>query len=437
MLDIKLIREETEKVKKKVSEKGIDTKLIDEILVVDKDRRKILQELEYSQKILNKRSKDIATFHGQQKIDAINEASQHSEKVKVLKPDAEEIEQQYATLMWQTPQLHSDEAPIGKDENDNVEIRAVGEKPKFNFKVKDHIELGSLLDIIDLKRGVKVHGFRGYFLKNEGAVLHLALMMYAMNKMSEKGYSPLIPPTIVKDFALYGSGQFPFGAEETYKIVDNDKSVSPSESRDRDDKYLVGTAEVPMVALHSDETFEARELPKKYSAFSQCYRSEVGSYGKDVKGVFRIHEFMKIEQMVICKADYKVSDKLHQEITAIAEEIVKELGIPYRVMDICTGDMGAGKYRMYDIESWMPGKGEYGETHSSSNLGDWQARRLNIKFKNKKGEKEYVHMLNNTALASPRFLIAILENFQQKDGTIKVPEVLHKYTGFDLIKPKN
>ncbi len=430
MLDIKLIREETEKVKKKVQEKGIDPKLIDDILAVDKDRKKILQELEYSQKILNEKSKDVATLHGQQKIDAINEASQHSEKVSKLKPEAEKVDEEYFNLMWQTPQLQSDDAPVGKNESDNVEVKTVGEKPKFDFEPKDHIELGNLLDIIDFERGVKVHGFRGYFLKNEGAVLHLALMMFAMQKMVEKGFSPMIPPTIVKEFALYGSGQFPFGAEETYKVANKEKE-------EQEDKYLVGTAEVPMVAYHSDEIFDEKDLPKKYCAFSQCYRSEVGSYGKDTKGIFRLHEFMKIEQMVICKADYKESEKLHQEITAIAEDIVKDLEIPYRVMEICTGDMGAGKYRMYDIESWMPGNEEYRETHSSSNLGDWQARRVNVKYKSKEGVKEYAHMLNNTAIASPRFLIVILENFQQKDGSIKIPEVLHKYTGFDIIKPKN
>jgi seryl-tRNA synthetase len=435
MLDINIIRKESERVKKKAIEKGIDPKLVDDILSVDKDRSKILKELETAQKLLNIKSKDIATLHGQQKIDAINEASQYSEKVKKLKPEAEEIEKEFSKLMWQTPQLHADDAPIGKDSSGNIEKRRWGEKSKFSFKPKDHIELGELLDIIDFERGVKIHGFRGYFLKNEGAILHLALLMYAISKMVEKGYTPFIPPTVVKEFTLYGSGQFPFGYEETYKIGNSGKFQDGKE--DRDNKYLVGTAEVPMVSYHSGEVLDEKDLPKKYCAYSPCFRSEVGSYGKDTKGIYRIHEFMKIEQMVICENDYKESEKYHQEITAIAEEIVKELGIPYRVMEICSGDMGAGKYRMYDIESWMPGRDEYGETHSSSNLGDWQARRVNLKCKNRKGVKEYVHMLNNTALASPRIIIALIENFQEKDGTINIPAVLHKYTGFKKISPKS
>jgi seryl-tRNA synthetase len=252
--------------------------------------------------------------------------------------------------------------------------------------------------------------------------------------MTQKGFTPMIPPTILKEFALIGSGHFPFFKEEVYQIVSS-KEILKEE--DGEAIYLAGTSEPSLLAYFSNKILNENDLPIKICGFSQCYRSEVGSYGKDVKGLYRLHEFMKVEQVVLCKNSIKESDKWLEEMKNISCEILKELELPFRVIQICSGDMGAGKYKMYDIETWMPSYNCYRETHSDSNLTDWQSRRLNIKYKDKNGEKKFVYCLNNTVIASPRILIAILENFQQKDGSIRVPKVLQKYIGIDVIKKKN
>jgi len=296
------------------------------------------------------------------------------------------------------------------------------------------VELGTLLDILDLERGVQVSGYRGYYLKNEGVLLHLGLMWHTIKKLAAKGFQLMIPPTLVRDFALIGSGHFPLGKDEIYQIT-NPGKLATGEA-EKNPLFLVGTSEPSVLAYYANQKLHEKDLPIKIAGFSQCYRSEVGSYGKDTKGIYRIHEFMKVEQVVICKDDKEESNKYLEELRGVAQEILEELELPYRVVQVCTGDMGAGKYKMYDIETWMPSRGNYGETHSDSNLTDWQARRLNIKYKNEKGENRYVYTLNNTALASPRILIAILENYQQKDGTIVLPKVLQDWVGKDLLIPK-
>ena len=422
MLDIKFIRENPEIVKETVKRKNINLD-IDELLEIDGKRRELQAKTGELQAQRNEIAKSAKG--GRPTAEQMEEGRRIKEKLSELEKENKEAEEKFNELMWLTPNIPSPDAPVGKDDSENVEIRQWGEPTKFDFEPKDHITLGKELDILDVERGVKVGGYRGYYLKNEAVFLHLGLMMFALQKMAEKGYAPFIPPTIVKPFVLYGSGHFPFGYDEIYKIANPGKLEDGSKVAE--EKFLLGTAEPSLCAYHSGEILEEEDLPKKYCGFSQCYRSEVGSYGKDTRGIYRIHEFMKVEQVVLCKGDYAESEKLHQEITAIAEEIIKDLGIPYRVIEVCTGDMGAGKYKMYDIESWMPSRNAYGETHSSSNLGDWQARRLNIKYKTPDGEKKFVHMLNNTAIASPRFLIALLENCQQADGSVAIPEPLRKY----------
>ncbi|MFH1428093.1 MAG: serine--tRNA ligase [Patescibacteria group bacterium] len=422
MLDIKFIRENPGIVKETVKNKNIDLD-IDNLLKIDEERRQLQTNLDE----LRKRRNEIAQATKGKKPTAELMKDGKFIKTKIAKLEKQylELAKEFNFLMSYTPTIPSPKAPIGADEKDNVEIRKWGKIPEFKFKIKDHLTLGKELNILDIDRGVKVSGYRGYYLKNEGVFLHLGLMMHALKKLAAKGYESFIPPTIVKDFVLFGSGHFPFVKDDIYQIANPGKLADGSLIKES--KYLTGTAEPPMLAYHSNEILDEKDLPKKYCGFSQCYRSEIGSYGKDTKGLYRIHEFMKIEQIVICQNDYKISEKLHQEITSISEEIIKDLKIPYRVLEICTGDMGAGKYRMYDLESWMPARESYGETHSSSNLGEWQARRLNIKYKASDGKKQYVHMLNNTAIASPRFLIAILENYQQADGSIIVPKVLRPY----------
>jgi seryl-tRNA synthetase len=295
------------------------------------------------------------------------------------------------------------------------------------------------LDILDLERGAKVAGYRGYYLKNEGVMVVMGLMMYALSKMIEKGYAPMIPPTLIKGFALFGSGYFK-GVEydsetdEIYQVATRDKEMTGEKSKEQ--KFLVGTAEPSLLAYYANEVLEENKLPLKMCGFSPCYRSEIGSYGKDTKGMYRVHEFMKVEQIILAPTDVALTDKLQQEMLGISEELHKDLGLPYRKLQICTGDMGAGKYKMFDLEAWLPGLDRWGETGSASNFLDWQARRLNVKYVDKNGEKKFVYMLNNTALATPRTFIAILENYQQKDGSVKVPEVLQKYVGKKIILPK-
>lgn len=424
MLDLNFIKENKDKVKKAALDKNM-TVDIDGLISLSEKRKDLITKIE----LLRAERKKLST------------GSENAEKVKVtkkmladLEPQLTEIQEQITELNFHVPNIPSDDTPIGKDERENVVVSSWGEKPKFDFKPKDHVALGKDLDILDLERGVKVSGFRGYYLKNEGAVLHLAVLMYAWEKLISKGYSPMIVPTLVKKDALIGSGQFPFGKEDTYQISNPGKLESGESVKDP--LYLVGTAEPSLLAYRSNEMLNADELPLRFCGFSQCYRSEAGSYGKDTKGLTRVHEFTKIEQVIICKNDYKEADKLFEELRKNSEELLQGLNLPYQVLQICTGDMGAGKYKMNDIETWMAGQNAYRETHSNSHLTDWQTRRLNIRFKDKEGNKYYPFALNNTALASPRILIAILENNQQADGSVKIPEVLHKYTGFKEIKIK-
>jgi seryl-tRNA synthetase len=426
MLDIKFIEENYKKVKEAVKVKGLDVD-IDLLLELNEKRKKFLKEIEDLRAKRNQNVESIKKEKSLEKDHFIKEGKEIKEKLKRLEEDYRIIEEKYKELMLVVPNIPSEDTPIGESDEDNVEIKRWGEIPKFDFSVKSHIELGESLDIIDFKAGVKTSGFRGYYLKNEAVLLHLGILWHALNKLVEKGFSPFLPPTLVNEFALIGSGHFPFDKDEVYQITNPGKLVTGEKITNP--KYLIGTAEPSLLAYYADKTLKEKDFPIKSCGISQCYRSEVGSYGKDVKGVYRIHEFMKVEQIVLCKADIDESNKYLEEMREISEEILQELNLPYRVLSICTGDMGAGKYKMYDIETWMPARNSYGETHSDSNLTDWQTRRLNIKYIDKEGEKRYAFALNNTAIASPRILIAIMENYQQKDGSIIIPEVLRPYLG--------
>lgn len=428
MLDIKYIRENAEGIKKSIKEKNIDLDL-DELLKVDEERVKLMQELE----ALNSKKNELNDEMKKPEADRekiIAAGKEVKEKIAELEPKVRETKNNFDNLMVLVPVIHAADTPVGKDDSENVEINVHGEKPKFDFKPKNHIEIGRDLDILDLERGAKVGGYRGYYLKNEGALLVMAMMNYALDKMVSKGYAPMIPPTLVKEFALFGSGYFA-GREydgeidEIYQVATSDKEADGAISKEK--KFLVGTAEPSLLAYYSGEVLKEEQLPMKLCGYSQCYRSEIGSYGKDTKGMYRVHEFMKVEQVVLAPADLELADKLQQEMVGISKEMHEELGLPYRQLRICTGDMSAGKYKMFDIEAWMPGMNRYGETGSASNFLDWQARRLNVKYIDADGKKKCVYMLNNTALPSPRIFIAILENYQQADGSVVVPEVLRKW----------
>ena len=420
MLDINFIRENMKKMKEVCKNKNINLD-IDELLDLDEKRRELIQKSEEIKSKQKKMGKDDR-----------EQAKKLKDEFKKLDSELKTVKEKYNELMLLVPNVYSERTPIGPNESKNKEIYKWGKIPKFDFPIKDHIQIGKDLDLIDIEKGVKTSGFRGYYLKNEAALLQFALMQFTLEKLRKKGFTIMIPPTILREFALIGSGHFPEGKDEVYQIANPGRLSDGKEMKEK--FYLSGTSESALLAYYADTISEEKDLPIKLAGFSQCYRSEVGSYGKDTKGLYRLHEFVKIEQVILCQEDLEKSDCLFEEMSKNAQEILEELELPYRVLQICSGDMGAGKYEMRDIETWMPSRNSYGETHSDSALTDWQAKRLNIKYKTKDGRKLFAYTLNNTMIASPRILIAILENHQQKDGSIKIPKVLEKYLGFSEIK---
>ena len=409
MLDINYIREHLDEVKKSIQARKADVDL-DKLLKLDDERRKLIQEVDGLRAKRNEAAK---------KKD-IESGKKVKQELDGLEDNLKRKEEEYSQLILQVPNILLDEVPIG-DASFNKVIRKEGNPPKFSFKIKDHIELGKFLDIIDFDRGVKVAGFRGYYLKNEGAKLHWAVLNFALDHLKQKGFEVIVPPVVNRGFALLGAGQFPWGQEDTYKLGD--------------DEYLVGTSEIALIALHADETFDLKDLPKKYVALTPCFRTEIGSYGKDTKGLFRVHEFYKVEQVVLCEARESESLGFFEELQENSEEILDMLGLPYQVVVVSSEDMSKKAALQYDIETWMSSREGYGETHSNSICLDFQTRRLKIKYTDEDGKIKFCHALNNTAIASPRILIALLENFQEEDGSVKIPEVLQKYTGFSEIHP--
>lgn len=434
MLDIKFIRQNPDKVKMAVQKKGMDFD-VDHLLEVDKKRRELIQAIEDMRAKKNRASEQIQKAKTKEEKDVIilemRELDKNSDRIT---NEFQEIDKEYQDLILIVPNIPADDAPVGPDASANKEIDKWGNIPKFDFPIKDHIQLGKELNLIDTEAGTKTSGFRGYYLKNEAVLMQLGLMWCALNKLRERGFELFITPTLVREFVLIGSGHFPFGKEEVYEIGNLGKIASGEKMKEP--IFLAGTSEPSLLAYQSDKVFDEKDLPIKMCGFSPCYRSEIGSYGKDTRGLYRLHEFMKVEQVVICKADVKESNDWLEEMLKTSRDILKDLKLSHRVVANSTGDMGAGKYKMYDIETWMPSRNEYGETHSDSNLTDWQTRRLNIRYKDKNGEVKFAYALNNTVIASPRILIAILENYQQKDGSIKIPDILQKYVGAKDIKPK-
>lgn len=423
MLDINFIRENVEKVKKAVADKAMNFD-VDKLIAVSNTRRDLIQKVDDLRRERNEAAKNRD----------IEKGKEIKNKLDELEVQLREIETEFDNLMLYVPNIPSEDSPIGPNADSNVEISKWGEIPVFDFETKDHVQLGKELNIIDFEAGTKTSGFRGFYLKNEGAILHWAVLQFALNKIIAEGFTPLVPPTLVHEDVLVGSGHFPFGKENIYQISNPGKLETGEEIKNP--MLLTGTSEPSLLAYFKGKTLTEQDLPIKVCALTHCYRSEVGDYGRDTKGLYRVHEFDKVEQVIICKNDISESEDFFKQMQTISESILQDFGLPYHVIATSTGDMGAGKYRMNDIETWMPGCDKYGETHSNSNLTDWQARRLNLKFKDSEGTSVYCYTLNNTVIASPRVLIAILENFQQSDGSVKIPEVLQKYTGFSEIKPK-
>jgi seryl-tRNA synthetase len=434
MLDIKFIRENAKKIKEAAKNKHIKID-IDRLLEIDEKRRELKTKNDELQARRNKLAKDAK---GQRPTaEQIEEGKKLKIESSQIEEELKKTDKEYFDLMVKVPTIPSSDTPIGKDDSENAEVYKWGEPTKFNFTPKSYIELAKDLDLIDMERGTKVAGYRGYFVKNEAVMLQMGLMMFALEKLISKGFTPMIPPTLIREFALFGSGYFSEKEynpqiDEIYKIA-NDEVLEDGTVK-KENKFLVGTAEPSLLAYYANEVLSEKDLPMKICGFSQCYRSEIGSYGKDTKGIYRVHEFMKVEQVCICKADVEESNKLQEEMIGISKELHQDLGLPFRQLQICTGDMSAGKYRQYDLEAWMPSRNNYGETGSCSSFLDWQSRRLNVKYKASDGKNKFVYMLNNTALPSVRPLIAIIENYQQKDGSIVVPEVLRKWVGKERIE---
>ncbi len=399
---------------------------VKEFLKLDEERRKLLKEVEDMRAKKNAASKTMPTLKGTEKEERLADMKALSGKMKEKEEKLKELEPQWEMMQLRIPGIPLPQVPVGKDDSENKEIRKHGDLPKFSFEPKDHVTLGQDLDIIDIPRGAKVAGSRFYFLKGDGARLELAVLQFTLNHLIAKGFTAFIPPVLANWESMMGTSYFPGGEEQAYAVGVRPVKDGPLEA---DDLYLVGTSEVSVASYHRDETFKLSDLPKRYCGISNCFRREAGTYGKDTHGLYRIHQFQKVEQVILCEADADVSMKLHKEILQNAEDVLQALKLPYRVVDVCTGDMGLGQVYKNDIETWMPSRKSYGETHSCSSFYDFQGRRLNIKYETAEGEKKFVYTLNNTCIASPRILIPILEMYQNEDGSVTIPEVLRPYLG--------
>jgi seryl-tRNA synthetase len=415
MIDIKEIRENRNKFKSACQTKGF-TVDIDRLLDdVDSSLRNQKQQLQDISTEKNQIGKLIPKLDGLEKAAKLNRLSELKEIEILINANIKNLQPEFDALMLQVPQPPDEDVPVGKDETENVEISRWGQIRKFDFEPKDHVQLGMALDIIDIERAVRLAGTRNYFLKGAGAILHWAVLRFAMDFMIQKGYVPFSVPMLLRNEAMVGTGFFPGFEEQTYRM-------------ERDELNLAGTAEVPLTAYFMSEILPQEILPQKFVGLSTCYRREAGAAGKDTYGLYRIHQFDKVEQVVICENDAEQSAKFHEEIRANAEAVMQTIGIPYRVVKVCTGDLGRGQAKKYDIEAWMPSRNNFGETHSASKFYDFQARRLNLRYKDIKTKKNlFCHTLNNTVIASPRILIPILELNQNKDGSINIPKVLRPY----------
>lgn len=422
MLDINYIRDNKEQVKKATTDKQLDPTVVDQLLEADKQRRVLIQQVEEIRQQVNQNA-DKIKLQVQEGGKPESTDVEQGKKLKILlkesEPELKKVEELFERLMIQLPNIPAADVPIGVDESGNEVTRQVGDKTKFDFEPKPHQELMLALDLLDIQRAVKIGGFRSYFLKNEAVLLEQAILQYSLEVMVKHGFTPMTVPVMVKKEALIGTGYFPWGEEDHYTT--------------QDDTHLAGTAEVALTAYRQGETLTEKDLPIKMVGISPCFRREVGSHGKDTQGIVRVHQFNKVEQVVYTIADEEETRKWHEKITQFSEQVLQDLELPYQVLTMCTGDMGAGQRKKYDIETWFPSQKKYRETHSSSYFLDFQARRLNIRYQDKNGELKHVYTMNNTVSATPRLLAAIIENYQQEDGSIKIPKILQKYLGKESI----
>ncbi len=422
MLEISFIRQNVDLVRAAIANKRLDVNL-DDLLEADKERRDAMGKLEAVRARKNEIASIIPKASKEERPALIEEGKAVKTQLEQLEPGMAAIAKRYEDLMLRIPSIPRPEVPVGKGEEDNVEIRKVGTKREFAFKPKDHVELMTALKMVNWDGPRQFAGGRSYALTGLGALLEMAVTRLAVDTLVERGLNPVLPPVLVRERAMTGTGFFPLGREEAYNIG-------------ADDLFLVGTSEVPLVSLHADQVLDAKDLPIRYAGISNCFRREAGAAGKDTRGLYRVHQFTKVEQVVFCVPDEAVAEEEHYKLLGNAEAILAKLEIPYRVAIACTGEIGLGQTRKHEVESWMPSREAYSETHSCSTLGDFQARRSNIRVRLADGSTAFAYTLNNTAVASPRILIPLLENHQNEDGSIYVPPALRPYLfGREVLRP--
>ncbi len=414
MIDIKELREHPDIYIKAAQDKRIEAD-VPKLLELDQQLKDVKARLQEIATEKNRIGKSVPKLAGAEKDAALSELSWLKQEEEDDHERVKQFQPQFDALILQVPQPADADVPVGKDDTENVELRREGEVRSFDFEVKDHVELGVALNMIDIERGVKLAGTRNYFLKGDGALLHWAVLRFAIDFMVERGYVPMSVPLLMRDEAMQGTGYYPGAEEQTYRM-------------EKDELSLVGTAEVPLTAYRMGEILQEQELPLKFVALSSCFRREAGSAGKDTYGLYRIHQFDKVEQVIVCRNSDRESAAFHEEILANSEGVMKALGLPYRIVAVCSGDLGRGQAKKYDIEAWMPSRGNYCETHSASKFYDFQARRMNLRYKDAQTKKNlFCHTLNNTVIASPRVLIPLMELYQNPDGSITIPSVLRPY----------
>jgi seryl-tRNA synthetase len=424
MLDIAFIRQSPEVVRAAVKNKRLDLD-VDLLLEADRTRRETVSLLDTKRARKNALSSLIPKAAPDDRAKLVAEAKEVRADIERLEPSLAEANKTFEALMLRVPSIPRPEVPIGKGEEDNVEIRKVGTPRTFDFEPKDHVDLMVSLGLVDWDGPRRFAGGRSYALIRQGALLELAVTRLAVDILASRGLDIVIPPVMVKERAMIGTGFFPLGREEAYAIT-------------ADELFLIGTSEVALVSLHADETLDAARLPIRYAGLSPCFRREAGAHGKDTRGLYRVHQFTKVEQVVFCLPDEELAEKEHYQLLANAEAVLAALEIPYRVTIACTGEIGLGQTRKHEVESWMPGRKAYSETHSCSTLGDFQTRRSNIRVRLEGGSLSYPYTLNNTAVASPRILIPLLENHQNADGSVTLPKALVKYmNGLEVLRPRS
>lgn len=413
MLDIQYIRDHDDEVRTAAENKQLDPTVVNQLLETDEQRRVTQQEVDELRRQSNQVAEEIKlAVHegGKPNPELVNKGKEIKEQLKTQEPKLKEIEEKWQELMYQVPNIPAEDVPLGKDESGNQVKKQVGDLPEFSFEPKSHQEIMEGLGWLDTKRAVRIAGFRAYFLKGDGLKLEQAILRYALRKLSAEGFELMSAPIMVTEEAMWGTGYFPWGQEDHYVTQDG--------------QILTGTSEVALTAYHLGETLREEDLPIKMTGLSPCFRREVGAHGKDTQGIIRVHQFNKVEQVVYTVADEEETRKWHERMAQLSEELLQELGLTYQVLTMCTGDMGAGQRKKYDIETWFPAQNKYRETHSASYFNDFQARRLNIRYQAKDGTLKYVYTLNNTMAATPRLLAALVENYQNEDGTVSIPEVL-------------